>query len=124
VEIPWKWDFYQPGKIGSTQERKLDITTTLRQTSQMITPLICSKAPFIIPKYHLLSFKGLPDHSFLLRWYLSLYSKPFEGVIHFPLYLSHKPEVYILINLFVFSRSVMTYFPPVTRLIQHNLQIY
>ena len=94
--------FYQSGKIGATQERKLDITTTFRQMSQMITPLICSRGPFLFPKIHLLSLKGLPDHSFLLRWYLSLYSKPFGGVIHFSLYFSQKPEVYLLINLFVF----------------------
>ena len=46
------WEFHQPGKTDSSQERRLDVDTTARQTwSQIIIlPMHYSEYPFIFPK--------------------------------------------------------------------------
>ena len=60
---------------------------TLSQT--IIPPIYSSKAPFIIPKNHLPKRCTSPLTFNLLRWHLSLNSKPPGGVTHFSLGLSH-----------------------------------
>lgn len=49
-------EFHQPGRIDSSQEKRVKVDTTPRQiSSQTIVLPICLKKPFIFPKNHLLS---------------------------------------------------------------------
>ena len=67
--------------------RRLGVDTTPRHTlSQPVIPSICSsKGPFIFPKNHLICPKKFTSHFplSLIKWDLSLNSKPPLWVIHF-----------------------------------------
>lgn len=56
------WEFHQPGKIDSSQERRLNVGTTARQTlsQTIILPIYYSEYPFIFPKKNLLLSSKMP----------------------------------------------------------------
>lgn len=70
VSLSPQLKFHQPGKINSSQERRLEVHTIPRQMlSQTIIPLICSSmGPFIFPKIIYSPLRGLhPFPSFPIK---------------------------------------------------------